>query len=159
MYEADPFFGRSRRPFVFTDPFELFNSLFGDFHGQFANDPFFADVFPSSRSSSESSPFGASPFGASPFGASPFGALSPFSDSVFDRPFGSSMLGPSLFGGPLLANSGMGNTRSYSSSTTRAIGQNGNWVSQSQSTRIVNGRKETIITKRDAEVVLSLSTP
>ncbi|KAJ3519439.1 hypothetical protein NM688_g9301 [Phlebia brevispora] len=84
-FGADAFFGRSRRPFAFTDPFELFNSLFGDLHSQFANDPFFADVFPSSRS----------PFGRSPFGASPF-------NDPFDRPFGGSLFGPSLFGGPFL---------------------------------------------------------
>ena len=43
------------------------------------------------------------------------------------------------------------NVRSYSS-TTQTMGGGGNWVSQSTMSRTVNGRTETITTRRDAQV-------
>lgn len=137
-FAGDPFFGRSRpmRGFAFTDPFELFNSLFGDIHRAFSSDPFFDD-FPMPRSPFESI-----------FGPSP---LRSRRDDFFGSPFGSIGFGG---GHPLIEmmNGGLGggNVRSYSS-VSQAIGSNGKWVSQSQVTRTINGRTETIITRRDAQ--------
>ena len=126
--------------FVFTDPFELFNSLFGDFHGAFHDDPFFNDL-PGHHSSFDPM------FGPGSRWGGIFGhpALSPFGSQF---PFG----GPR----PLLEmmHGGLGssdNVRSYSS-VTQAIGNgDGSWVSQSKMTRSVNGRTETIVKRRDAQ--------
>ncbi|RDX54286.1 DnaJ-domain-containing protein [Lentinus brumalis] len=158
-FANDPFFssgfGRSRRPFAFTDPFELFNSLFGDLHSAFDNDPLFANTpffrspfdDPFFRTSFGSSPFGASPFGASPFGASPFGRGDPFGGSLLGRsPFAGMLGGGSMFP-PIEDISG---ARVYSSST-EAAGRNGQWLSRSQMTRTVNGRTEVITKRIDAE--------
>ncbi|THH02709.1 hypothetical protein EW026_g196 [Hermanssonia centrifuga] len=149
-YDADAFFGpsfgRSRRgPFVFTDPFELFNALFGDTHRHFDDDPFFSHTFPV-RSQFADPFFGHSPFGGSVFDPStrdPFGGMFPFGSGP--------LLGRSMF--PEITNGGMGNSTSrVYSSVTQAAGQNGQWVSQSTMTRNINGRTETIIKKRDAQV-------
>ncbi|KAI0693179.1 hypothetical protein C8T65DRAFT_760758 [Cerioporus squamosus] len=153
-FANDPFFssgfGRSRRQFAFTDPFELFNSLFGDLHSAFDNDPFFANT-PFFRSSFDDpffrTPFGSSPFGASPFGASPFGRGDPFGGSIFGRsPFAGMLSGGSMF--PAIED--MSSSRVYSSST-EAAGLNGHFVSRSQITRTVNGRTEVITKRIDAE--------
>ncbi|KAI0641933.1 hypothetical protein C8Q79DRAFT_918199 [Trametes meyenii] len=145
----DPFFqtpfgsgARAERGFAFTDPFELFNSLFGDLHNAFDNDPFFSGTpfvhapfnDPFFRSPFDNDPvfrsaFGGSPFGNSMFGGSPFGAL--MGDAMF----------PQIEGGS--------SSRVYSS-RTEAVGQNGQWVSRSQMTRTVNGRTETITKRVDA---------
>lgn len=130
---SDPFFsaGFGGRAFHFTDPFDLFNSLFGDIHnihrGFFEDDdPFFSDPFPSTFSRS---PFG-QPFGQST--RSPFGSL-----------FGP---GP-MFSGLL----GSANTRAYSQ-VSEAVGRSGQWVSQSTMTRSINGRTEQVTKRRDAQV-------
>ncbi|RPD76576.1 DnaJ-domain-containing protein [Lentinus tigrinus ALCF2SS1-7] len=143
-FANDPFFssgfGRSRHPFAFTDPFELFNSLFGDLHSAFDNDPFFANT-PFFRS-----PFD-DPFFRTPFGSSPFGRGDPFGGSMFGRsPFAGMLTGGSMFP----ANENMPGARMYSSST-EAIGRNGHFVSRSQMTRTVNGRTEVIVKQVDAE--------
>ena len=136
-------FGPSRsRPFTFTDPFELFNSLFGDLHSAFDNDPFFSNT---PFRSHFDDPFFRSPFGASPFGGrtgDPFG-------SMFGRsPFGG------FLGGPMFpAIEDMPGGRFYSSST-EAIGTNGQWVSRSQMTRTINGRTEVITKRIDTQVRL-----
>jgi DnaJ homolog subfamily B member 6 len=60
-------------------------------------------------------------------------------------------LGGSPFGGLLNAGmGGSGNVRSYSS-MSQSIGSNGQWVTSSKMTRTINGRTETITTKRDAQ--------
>ncbi|KAI0080128.1 DnaJ-domain-containing protein [Panus rudis PR-1116 ss-1] len=131
----DPFFNRpfgARRGFMFTDPFELFNSIFGDLHGHFDDDPFIRDPFPSI--------FGRDPF-TSQFGRDPFGGsfMSPFGPGF---PFGRSLLSD------FPTDMGSASTRSFVSSS---VGINGQWVSQSKMTRTINGRTETIITKKDAQ--------
>ncbi|TBU49180.1 hypothetical protein BD309DRAFT_852171, partial [Dichomitus squalens] len=139
----------SRGPqWTFTDPFELFNSLFGDLHAAFDNDPFFANT-PFTRSPFDD-PFFRSPFGSSPFG-DPFGG-SLFCSSPFGgSPFGGSLLGGSPFGGFLTGPAmNSSNTRVYSS-RSQTIGSNGRFVSQSQTTRTVNGRTESITKRVDAE--------
>ncbi|KAI0343213.1 DnaJ-domain-containing protein [Trametopsis cervina] len=131
-FESDPFFtGRPYGPsptFTFTDPFELFNSLFGDVHNihDDFNDPF----------------FGNNPFMTSPFGTSR-GSRGPFGSSL------TSQMGQSLFSN-MLRGMGGANVRSYSS-TTQSIGSGGQWVSQSTVTRSINGRTETITKRRDAQ--------
>ncbi|GJE91051.1 DnaJ-domain-containing protein [Phanerochaete sordida] len=122
-FAPNPLFGHSRpmHGYAFTDPFELFNSLFGDIHRAFASDPFFGD-FPSSRSPFDSI-FGPSPlfsrqddmFGRSPFGSIGFGGGHPLIE---------------MMGGGM----GGGNMRSYSS-TSQSMGSGGQWVSQSSMTR------------------------
>lgn len=77
-----------------------------------------------------------------------------FGDSLFDSPFGGSLLGPSMFSGPLITDGGMGSSRRSYSAVSQAMGSGGRWVSQSQMTRTINGRTETIIKKRDAEVCI-----
>lgn len=133
-FNNDPFFpsGSFNRSFGFSDPFELFRSLFGDIHNirdDFGDaDPFFG--------------MHRNPFMASPFGT-PFGSRDPFSSGF---PLG----GPSILPG---FGSGMAreNVRSYSS-VSQTIGQGGQWVSQSTMTRMINGRTERITKKRDAQV-------
>lgn len=114
--------GRSR--FTFTDPFELFNSLFGDVQAHFDDSPF-PSHFPV-RSMFDS------PFGRSSSFGSPFETI--FGGPLFSEPM--SQTGPGV--------------RSYSS-VTQAAGSNGRWVSESKMTRMVNGRTETIHKRRDAE--------
>lgn len=143
---SDPFFsdpfGSSRHPFTFTDPFVLFNSLFGDLHRAFFDeDPFFED---------------------------PLSARSPFDRMGMGDPFGHSIFGGSLFGprpglmiggpGSMLRQmadaSGSGdnsNSRMYSA-VSQAVGRNGQWVSQSTMSRTINGRTEVITKRRDIEV-------
>ena len=118
---ADPiFFPFGSNGGRFTDPFELFNSIFGDVSRQFHNDPFFNDAFPSSSRS----PFGrGAPFGNNPFGGSMFG---PGPSSIFSD----------MHGG----NFPLGTTHSaYTSSQSSAFGSNGRWTSQSQVPRTRNG--------------------
>ncbi|KAI0819689.1 hypothetical protein BC628DRAFT_1401618 [Trametes gibbosa] len=138
---ASPFTSRSRRGFTFSDPFELFNSLFGDLHREFDSDPFFAGT-----------PFFHSPFD-DPFFRTPFN--DPFFRSSLVGPiFGGSLLGGSpfsaLMGGPMFPQIEGGSSRVYSS-RTEAIGQNGQWVSRSQMTRTMNGRTEVITKRIDAQ--------
>lgn len=146
-FSGDPFyssspFGRNRsRQFAFTDPFELFNSLFGDLHAAFENDPFF------SNTSFVRSPFDDRSF-HSPFGGSLFGG--PMGDP-FGSMFGRSPFGGLLGGAMFPALEDMAGARVYSSST-QAVGTNGQWVSRSQMTRTVNGRTEVITKRIDTEV-------
>lgn len=157
-FTNDPFFsahfgpGSSFGPrgpqFVFTDPFQLFNSMFGDPHTAFQNDPFFANT-----------PFTRSPFD-DPFFRTPFGQMSrdPFAGTPFSgtlshpSPFGGSMFGGSpfgtLFSGPAFNTS---STRVYSS-TTQSFGGNGRFVSHSQTSRTINGRTETVTKRVDTDV-------
>ncbi|KAI0675513.1 hypothetical protein C8Q78DRAFT_964120 [Trametes maxima] len=143
MFANDPFFqtpfgsgSRSNRGFAFTDPFELFDSLFGDLHNAFDNDPFFAGT-----------PFVRSPFN-DPFFRTPFD-----SDPMLRSVFGNSMFGGppfgTLMGGPMFPQIEGGSSRVYSS-RTEAMGHNGQWVSRSQMTRTINGRTETITKRVDA---------
>ena len=152
-FTNDPFFHPNfGRSFIFTDPFELFNSLFGDLHSAFANDPFFAGT-----------PFTRSPFN-DPFFRTPFGHMGPFGGSAFGRmgdPFSGSMIGGSPFGGLLdgpmfpaigdLHSSTGGSSRVYTS-TSQAMGSGGKWISKSQTTRTINGRTEVITKHVDADV-------
>lgn len=127
-----PFFSRNplNRSFAFTDPFELFRTLFGDIHNLHDDLDGFDDHF----------------FGVrrSPFMASPFGRMDPLGSAF---PFG----GPSLLSGFDNGATSGGNMRSYSS-VTQALGQGGQWVSQSSMTRTINGRTERIVKRRDAQV-------
>ncbi|KAI0331447.1 DnaJ-domain-containing protein [Cubamyces sp. BRFM 1775] len=156
---SSPFGSSSRRGFAFTDPFELFNSLFGDIHSAFDNDPFLAGT-PFSRSPFDD-PFFRSSFN-DPFFRSSFNDpffRSSFNDPFFRSPFGGSsfggsLLGPSpfgsLLGGPMFSQIEGGSSRMYSS-RTEAVGRNGQWVSRSQMTRTVNGRTEVITKMIDAD--------
>lgn len=130
---SDPFFSSAfgGRAFHFTDPFELFNSLFGDIHNMhrafFEDDnPFFSDPFPSASSRAA---FG-QPFGLST--RSPFGSL----------------FGPGPMFSGLLESS---NTSVYRQ-MNEAVGRSGQWVSQSTMSRSINGRTEQITKRRDAKV-------
>ena len=112
----DPFFS-------FTDPFTLFEQLFGDMRRQF-DDPAFGGTFPS----------------APPFGRSPFGG-----DSMFDR-----MMGPSfgMFpGNDMFGESSrpmQSQTMSFQSSSRGMLGRGpdgkAQWVSHSKMTRSINGQ-------------------
>ncbi|WFD40733.1 uncharacterized protein MJAP1_003722 [Malassezia japonica] len=123
------------------DPFELFNSMFArDFHEMEAADASasFDDPFAQMRGSaarSASDPFADFHTGASPFGA----GTSPFS-----------MMG----GFPPMHTSHAGRGMSTFSSTSNFStlgGSQGNFASESRKTTIVNGQRETVITKRDAQ--------
>ncbi|KAI0367033.1 DnaJ-domain-containing protein [Pilatotrama ljubarskyi] len=153
-YSNDPFFNtpfgfgsgsRSRGgPFGFTDPFELFNSLFGDLHSAFENDPFFAGT------SFSRSPFD-DPFFRSPFDNDPFFRSTPFGGPMFGGSlFGGRSPFGALMGGPMFPQIEGGSSRMYSS-RTEAVGRNGQWVSRSQMTRTVNGRTEVITKCIDAD--------
>ncbi|KZT10048.1 DnaJ-domain-containing protein [Laetiporus sulphureus 93-53] len=141
-FASDPFFGSPsgfgsrRRPYAFTDPFELYNSLFGDVHRGFFDDNFYTDPFPST--SVPRSPFDrmGDPFGRSMFGGSLFGGLG-----------SRSFLGGSMFPERM----GPGSTSRVYGSASQAVGMNGQWVSQSTMTRTINGRTEQITKRRDAQ--------
>lgn len=77
-------------------------------------------------------------FGGSMFGGSMFGPGSPF--------------GGMLMGGSMFPQIESGSSSRMYSSSTEAIGQNGQWVSRSQMTRTVNGRTEVITKRVDAQV-------
>ncbi|KAI0091714.1 hypothetical protein BDY19DRAFT_904326 [Irpex rosettiformis] len=143
-FETNPFFSSRPSPFGtpfhFTDPFELFNSLFGDTHrpgfdwGDDFNDPFFGGGHP----------FMSPPFSAGPLGMA-FGPRDPWGRPLMGQ------FGP-FAGHPMLSAFGAGNPNVHSySSTSQAIGSGGNWVSQSTVTRSINGRTETITKRRDAQ--------
>ncbi|KAI0954007.1 hypothetical protein AcW1_006699 [Taiwanofungus camphoratus] len=137
---SDPFFnspfGSSRRPFAFTDPFVLFNSLFGDIRRNFDDDDPFSSRFPFDNTRSDS------------FGRS---LMSPFDGTMLGGSmFGSSMFGPGSMFSQIMNGESHPHTASYSS-VSRAVGRNGQWVSQSKVTRTINGRTETILKRRDAE--------
>ncbi|TFK51716.1 DnaJ-domain-containing protein [Heliocybe sulcata] len=130
----DPFRG-SRRHFVYTDPFELFDSIFGDIHRKPFNDPFFDD-FPSPFTNSQSSrdPFNA--FGGGSM-MSPFGGL-----------LGGSMFGPFQ----QMADSRNDNVRSASFTSIGVDnGQERRWVSQSKMTRTINGVTESVWKRTDSD--------
>ncbi|KAG6335063.1 hypothetical protein ID866_4023 [Astraeus odoratus] len=131
---SDPFFSRGGSdpfgnfgfggtpPFRgFTDPFVLFNSIFGDLHRAFSENPF------------HDSPFG-HPFGTRH--TDPFGFMSPFS----------LMAGPSAFGFP-----GGNMQPISSSSRGMLSGGNGRWTSESWTTQTVNGVTQTKCVRRDSE--------
>ncbi|KAI6038082.1 hypothetical protein EDC04DRAFT_3026346 [Pisolithus marmoratus] len=74
-----PSFGFGRTPFRgFTDPFVLFNSIFGDIHRAFSEDPLFNDPFDRPYTGGFPSPF--SLVAGSPFGA-PRGNMQSISSS------------------------------------------------------------------------------
>jgi DnaJ homolog subfamily B member 6 len=148
-FETDPFF--TGRPFgrpahmayAFTDPFELFHSLFGDIHHMHDDfdDPFFGH-----------SPFMSSPLGMStPFGTG-MGLHGSWGGPLTMAPFGP-FAGRSMLSSFASSAAMAPNMRSYSS-TMQSLGSGGHggWVSQSTMTRSINGRTETITTRRDAQV-------
>ncbi|KIM68123.1 hypothetical protein SCLCIDRAFT_1209521 [Scleroderma citrinum Foug A] len=125
---ADPF---SNFPFQgghsplrgFTDPFVLFNSIFGDLHGAFSRDPFFNDPFDHSFSGR----------GVSPFNG---GFTSPLSQ----------FFGSSPFDGP------RGNTQSFVGSSRGLMsGGNGRWTSETWTTQTINGVTQTKCIRKDSE--------
>ncbi|KIP10014.1 hypothetical protein PHLGIDRAFT_34116 [Phlebiopsis gigantea 11061_1 CR5-6] len=144
LFDSDPFVSRHRpmHGFAFTDPFELFNSLFGDIRGTSHVDPFH-NAF-SVHNSPFDLMFGPSVPRSHPHDFFGHSAMSPFG---LGFPLGSQH--------PLLEimNSGMGNSanvRSYSSmSQTMDTGRE--WISQSIMTRTINGRTETITKRQDAQ--------
>ena len=135
-----PFGSGSRQPAWggFTDPFELFDSIFRNMHQEF-DDPVFARAVPRSRSMgfpfSDMGPFGQSMVSSS----RPFG--SPFAGTPFEAMF------------PPFLDSSNPNVRSYSSTTvSHGVPSQGQWMSQSTSTRTINGRTENIRKWRGSDV-------
>lgn len=130
----------------FTDPFQLFNSMFGDLHdlnqgrgfGNGYRDPFFDDgdeVFGSGRRRGGVN------------GGPGMGAFGSFG-------FGSPMMNMMLGGGA----GGRGfSTQSMSSSSTGVFGNGngGRWVSESRMTRTINGVTESIVKRKDSQVRIS----
>ncbi|KAH7890700.1 hypothetical protein F5I97DRAFT_1800216 [Phlebopus sp. FC_14] len=124
-FGAGPF---SHHPFRgFTDPFVLFNSVFGDIHRAFASDPFFPE-----------------PFGHDLFMGPSRGGF-----------FGGFMPPMSMFppiGGPsnnnLLEN---GNMRGFSSSRAAPSGTGSRWVSESWTSSTVNGVTQSKCVRRDSD--------
>lgn len=124
-HQADPFFPSSRHPHFhdFTDPFILFNRIFGDLHQAFSGDPF------------------GDSFGRRDDGFFGRGFMSPMSMShITSSPFGF------LTGGNV-------NVYSSSSRGGLAGGPNGSrWVSESYTTSTVNGVTHTKAVRRDSQV-------
>ncbi|KAF8557757.1 DnaJ-domain-containing protein [Imleria badia] len=124
----DPFvggfaFGSRPGPRGFTDPFVLFNSIFGDLHRAFEADPFFDD-----------------PFGHSGFGSN-------HSSSRFNNAFPNAF--PSMLPSPVdFMGGGMGGSRMQSFSNG---GNGGRWISQSWSSSTVNGVTHTQSVRRDSQ--------
>ncbi|KAL4062482.1 hypothetical protein V8B97DRAFT_1869842 [Scleroderma yunnanense] len=133
---SDPFFSHGRTdPFQsspfgsrssfrgFTDPFVLFNSIFGDLHRAFSQDSFFDDPFGHPLSGRRASPFG----------------------SGFDSPL-SLFLGSTPFDIP------RGNMQSISNSSRGMIsGGNGRWTSETWTTQTINGVTQSKCVRTDSE--------
>ena len=118
-------FGSQGGPRGFTDPFVLFNSIFGDLHRAFGFDPFSDD------------PFGHRGFGSNHFGGG-------FSNSGAFPP----MTMPSPFD---YSGGGMGSSRVQTFSNG---GNGGRWISQSWSSSTVNGVTTTKSVQRDSQVCI-----
>lgn len=138
---SDPFGARSRNmhsPYNLTDPFILFDSIFGDirqhFHDPFFSDSLFDDHLPAWG-------FGRSPFGNGMLYDRAFGGPSPFG-----------MLPPSLAFPSLDVAQGASFQSTSQGLFTRGPDGNGQWVSQSRTTRTINGVAESVWKRRDANV-------
>ena len=133
------------------DPFELFNSMFArDFHEMEANSGFddsfmnWGMSFPGVSNIGRPTSFGA---------PQPFASRNPLVGESMSPPSFPTMASfGSLFGQqPIHASMPGGNTVYSSSSSNYSFqGGSGN-ASESRRTTVVNGRRETIITKRDAQ--------
>ncbi|KAH9935909.1 uncharacterized protein BXZ73DRAFT_76725 [Epithele typhae] len=140
-----PSFANPRGRGAFTDPFELFNALFGDFEAAFVREfggtPFMQSPF--------DDPFFRSQFGASAFHTSPFGhARDPFGGPMFGGSPFNALIGAPMLAGRQSVHPGI-STRIYSSNISS--GGNGHWVSTSTSMRSINGRTETITRRFDPQ--------
>lgn len=126
-FSAFPFGGRS--PFRgFTDPFVLFNSIFGDFHRAFSQDAFFDNSFGNSFPGR---------------GASHF-------DGGFTSPLSLLLGSSSSFDGP------RGNTQYFTSSSRgMRTGGNGRWTSEVWTTQTIDGVTQTKCVRKDSEVWIS----
>jgi DnaJ family protein B protein 6 len=122
----------------FTDPFRLFESIFGDLHHTMG-DPFFSDPWRRDRRH-DLHHRGTGSF----FDDSLIGVGFPFDRSnVFD-------------------DVNRGRSRVYSQMSRGAMSPDGRWVSESRMTRSINGVTESVWKRRDAAVRLhnlSLGTP
>ena len=127
----DPFFGfpfGSRSGAHLTDPFELFDSVFGSMRQAF-NDPFFNDPFfdgPSANQQLYNTPRG-------------------METMALGFPFGGNMFSPSFFGAPA-------GGQVYTQSTRRVTSPGSGWVSESRMTRTVNGVTETVWKRTNSRV-------
>lgn len=113
----------------FTDPFRLFESIFGEMHHTMA-DPFFSDPY---RRNHRHDPHhrGAGSFFDDPL----VGVGFPFDrGNVFDD----------------VMNSGNGRSRVYSEVSRGAMAPDGRWVSESRVTRSINGVTESVWKRKDA---------
>ncbi|EIM86722.1 DnaJ-domain-containing protein [Stereum hirsutum FP-91666 SS1] len=127
----------------FTDPFQLFNQMFGDLHdinqgrgfGNSYRDPFLDD--------DDDEVFGSGRRRGGVNGGPGMGAFGSFG-------FGSPMMNMMLGGGA----GGRGfSTQSMSSSSTGGFGNGngGRWVSESRMTRTINGVTESIVKRKDSQ--------
>jgi len=166
--------GGGRHPFQFHDPFEVFNRVFREEFGHHNSGGMGGvqdDVYGSNRSSFVGSPF------SSMMGRSPFD--DPFFGGGMGNPMGRQRHSDPFFGGggfgggdpfamiqQSMMNGGGGNgaSTSFSMSSSSFPGMGGNGISTSTSTttRIVNGRRqsvrETIIRKPDGTVERKIET-
>jgi len=159
--------GGGRDPFEFHDPFEVFNRVFREEFGH--------------HNSGGMGRMHENAFGGSPFSSMMGGSLfrDPFLSGGMENPMGSQRQSDSFFGGggsgggdpfammqQSMMNGGGGNgtTSSFSMSSSSFPGMGGNGISTSTSTttRIVNGRrqsvKETIIRNPDGTVERKIET-
>lgn len=139
--------GFPRGPF---DPFELFNSMFArDFHAMEAHgesDDSFLNwgmPFPGMTNLGRPTSFGApppsmrNPLVADPMTPPPFPTMASFNSLFGQQPVHASMMG--------------GNTVYSTTSSNYSFQGGSGGTSESRRTTVVNGRRETIITKRDAQ--------
>jgi DnaJ homolog subfamily B member 6 len=167
------FHHHQQHPFHFHDPFEVFNRVFGEEfrgRGSFHEDPFFQ----SSRHSifGGGSPFGSMMMGGSLFDDDPFLGGRGSRRGFGAGPSGNGMMSGFGFGGPdsfaamqqSMMNGMNGNTSSFvqMSSMSGFPGSSSSSISTSTTTRIVNGRRqtvtETIIQKPDGTVERKVET-
>ncbi|PKI83876.1 hypothetical protein MVES1_002370 [Malassezia vespertilionis] len=141
-------FGRG----AFVDPFELFSWMFArDFHEMETRDTSLAAS--SNSPAFTDDPFGANgPFGMGmPMGAAPSTKADPFDHFGRAPGFGFNANPFNVLSGfpPTHTTGGMGNAQSMFSSSSNMSSFGG--TSESRQTTVVNGRRETVITKRDAQ--------
>ncbi|KDQ61568.1 hypothetical protein JAAARDRAFT_31025 [Jaapia argillacea MUCL 33604] len=143
----DPF-GGPQHHFAYSDPFELFERIFGDVRGRgFASSPFFNDPL-----------FGGVDFGHGPSRGAGIPSMDPFGFvGGFGRgggsiisPFGG-MFGPVFEDTMRGSRGGTARTMSYSSAGFDNDQGGVRWVSSSKMTRTINGVTESVWKRRDSQ--------
>ena len=140
MFNSSPFAGG----FHYTDPFTLFDSIFGNL-SQFTESPFHHHHHGSRRRQWEPSFFAEEPGGL-------FQDVDDFVDSSLRGVFPRRRAHTHTF--PVIPHAGPPPTILFHRAESMAYPQNGHWTQESRMTSTVNGVTQSIWKRRDADVSL-----